>query len=1539
MSQKNRPVMPVQKIKSSLLSFVISAAFLVASLNTSAQISNKGREFWVSYPLNYYFENGNSQQMVLYLSAEQNATVTITSRVNGVDWVRTYTVPAGTVKASDFIPKTAPNDARLFDYNPPFGNGVEAIHNKAIHVESTTPIVVYAHYIGGATSGAAMLFPVEAYGYNYTTLNNKQFYSVASYTYFYIMAAHDNTTIEVIPSIATRNRPANVPYTVTLNKFQSYQVVAQSATGDLTGSKIRSIANASGECKPIAVFSGSSRTSLGCTNNGSGGDFIMQQNFPSQAWGKRYLTAPTSNSGSASALISNIYRVLVKEPGTVVTLNGSPMPGFNGIYYEFHSTRAEYIESNKPIMVAQYIPSSGSAGCPVNGTLGDPEMIYISPIEQAIKRVGFYRNTREAITVNYLTLIIPEAGVASLRIDGSNVFDYVYTHHNDPRYKVVVKRWNAAQAQCIVSSDSAFNAITYGLGSVESYGYNAGTLINNLNVITQIQNTPDPSRPSHVFTCRNTPINIAMLVAYKPTKILWDLSQVPVISPNVDYLDNAPDPSDSILKDGTWYYEYNLPGNYAFSDTGTFLIPVLNTHAGVDNCNNTEEVKLSITVKPNPVADFTFSHTGCRLDTVRFASAANTGNGYTVNKWNWEFPDGSVSDQANVAKLFTTDGVQNIKLRVTSTEGCIGDTIRPITIFAPPVANLTANNNAICEGSSVTFTSSASYSGTAPINHHYWDLTSASSSTVNNPSATATFNTYGPKVVKYVAGVSPTCISDTLVKIVNVAAKPVIGFTYPAGCLPVDGIVQFNNTSTSPDGQTLSYEWEFGDQNATTANPNTSTAASPTHFYATGNYNIKLKVTTANGCVKDTTVAATFNVRPLLAYAPIPAVCESQAGTTSIASASVTNSVPGTGVYRGPATTAAGLFNPSVAGAGTHTIWYVYSANGGCIDSISQTIRVNAKPAASFTYPSGGCLPVSGLAQFNNTTTISDGQTVTYNWDFGDPNATAANPNNSTAQNPTHNYSNFGNYTIKLTAMSANGCTDDTTITTAFSVKPAISFPALASSCTSGGTVSIAQAVVTNGVTGTGIYRGPGTSANGNFNPAVAGEGTHTIWYVFTSAGNCVDSISSAVKVHPKPVANFTVNNNICLDGQATFTPSTPISGAEVVTWNWDFGDNNTASYTNDNAFTRSYSAAGNYSVKLVTVSDSGCLSDVFTRALGVRPLPVANFTMPAAVCMPNGAATFSSTSTVSDNTALTTIFNLGDNTVASTPNVNHVYTTAGSYNVQLTVTTPFGCTHDTVKVFDKFFDKPVASFSVSPDTLCQGTDNVFSDLSVAPNSTIASWMWNFDDGTQENAQNPLKRYKNPGNYDVQLVVTNAVGCASDPFTKEVIVYLQPVIDAGPSFVVPQGTLITFRPRANDSVNLNLMWTPASDFADPSKLTQSLVANRDQTYTLTAVGQGNCSATDVMTVKILKPVHIPNAFSPNADGINDSWNIPNLVDYPGATIEVFNRYGQKVYYSSGYSRPWDGTMNGKPLPLATYYYVIVLKNGFEPITGSITIIK
>lgn len=104
----------------------------------------------------------------------------------------------------------------------------------------------------------------------------------------------------------------------------------------------------------------------------------------------------------------------------------------------------------------------------------------------------------------------------------------------------------------------------------------------------------------------------------------------------------------------------------------------------------------------------------------------------------------------------------------------------------------------------------------------------------------------------------------------------------------------------------------------------------------------------------------------------------------------------------------------------------------------------------------------------------------------------------------------------------------------------------------------------------------------------------------------------------------------------------------------------------------------------------------------------------------------------------------------------------------------------------------------------------------------------------------------------------------------------------------------------------------------------------------------NCAATD--TIRILpyttEGLLIPNVFTPNNDGDNDTWRIGGLSIYPDVIVKVYDRWGRKVFESEpGYPKPWDGEIGGRLLPMDAYYYVIDLKNGAKPLRGSVTIVK
>jgi gliding motility-associated-like protein len=100
-----------------------------------------------------------------------------------------------------------------------------------------------------------------------------------------------------------------------------------------------------------------------------------------------------------------------------------------------------------------------------------------------------------------------------------------------------------------------------------------------------------------------------------------------------------------------------------------------------------------------------------------------------------------------------------------------------------------------------------------------------------------------------------------------------------------------------------------------------------------------------------------------------------------------------------------------------------------------------------------------------------------------------------------------------------------------------------------------------------------------------------------------------------------------------------------------------------------------------------------------------------------------------------------------------------------------------------------------------------------------------------------------------------------------------------------------------------------------------------------------CVVTEQVTVTVIPAIDVPNAFTPNRDGVNEIWEIANIRNYPEVVVEVFNRWGQRIFRSEGYPEPWDGRLNGQDLPVATYYYIIYLNRQETPISGSVTIIR
>ena len=347
--------------------------------------------------------------------------------------------------------------------------------------------------------------------------------------------------------------------------------------------------------------------------------------------------------------------------------------------------------------------------------------------------------------------------------------------------------------------------------------------------------------------------------------------------------------------------------------------------------------------------------------------------------------------------------------------------------------------------------------------------------------------------------------------------------------------------------------------------------------------------------------------------------------------------------------------------------------------------------------------------------------------------------------------------------------------------------------------------------------------------------------------------------------------------------------------------------------------------------------------AVTVHPRPRAHFDLPE-ICLPNGIGTFTNKSVIADGTEAQFSFswmikdnnNIITSTVAS-PQFRFAAT--GSYPIQLLVSSGRGCVDTLIQNFSAIYPQPKIVAAASDVQNCIGNPIQFFATGNGMGFTPKQWTWILGTSGTSQQQNPVWKFQQPGVQQVKAFFINQKGCVSDTALMNIPVYPMPQLQLTKKVSVMLGDSMQLIPQWVSGQNIFYKWIPALYLNSDTVKSPYTKPVEDITYQLQVTGDGYCMVADTVQVKVLRTPEIPNVFSPNGDGIYDTWQVRYLQDYPNSTIQIFNRTGRVVYATTGNGKPWDGTFEGKPVPVATYYYVINLNNGKPPLAGSVTVIR
>jgi gliding motility-associated-like protein len=283
-------------------------------------------------------------------------------------------------------------------------------------------------------------------------------------------------------------------------------------------------------------------------------------------------------------------------------------------------------------------------------------------------------------------------------------------------------------------------------------------------------------------------------------------------------------------------------------------------------------------------------------------------------------------------------------------------------------------------------------------------------------------------------------------------------------------------------------------------------------------------------------------------------------------------------------------------------------------------------------------------------------------------------------------------------------------------------------------------------------------------------------------------------------------------------------------------------------------------------------------------------------------------------------------------------YPDSGTYTVKLVVNPGTTCP-DSITRLVKLYPTFETNFTDS-GKYCPGSPIAFTDLTQSTVQPISKWLWTFGDGTSSDLPNPTHTYAEGSTYNVRLAAENSRSCRDTIIKKVIIQDFRPF--AGDDTIIVKGESIRFDAKGGTSYT----WSPSDKLSDTS-ISNPIGTYPDTgtfTYCLLINSNYGCTGYDTIRVRVVDNVSfvIPNAFTPNGDGLNDYLR-PRAVGYRRMKyFIVYSRYGEEVYKSESLEAGWNGTHRGRPADIGVYYWHLIYVDRFGNegyLKGDVTLLR